>query len=66
MRRIKSYENMSKEGLLIVLLKSKQSLANLYNKVKKKKNPGHNDPDYGAIWNVKDLFGESMKTIANQ
>ena len=36
MRRIKSYENMSKEGLLIVLLKSKQSLANLYNKVKKK------------------------------
>ena len=52
MRRIKSYEDMSKEGLLIVLLK--------------KENPDHNDPDYEGIWNVKNLFDESMKTITNQ
>ena len=31
MRRIKNYENMSKEGLLIALLKSEQRLAKLYN-----------------------------------
>ena len=31
MRRIKNYKNMSKEGLLIALLKSEQSLAELYN-----------------------------------
>ena len=30
MRRIKNYKNMSKEGLLIALLKSKQSHAELY------------------------------------
>ena len=30
MRRIKNYENMYKEGLLIALLKSKQSHAELY------------------------------------
>ena len=30
MRRIKTYKNMSKEVLLIALLKSKQSLAELY------------------------------------
>ena len=38
---------MSKEGLLIALLKSEQSLAKLYNKVEKtKKYPDHYDPDY--------------------
>ena len=31
MRRIKDYKNMSKEGLLIALLKSERSLAELYN-----------------------------------
>ena len=31
MRRIKNYENMSKEGLLIALLKSEERLAKLYN-----------------------------------
>ena len=31
MRRIKNYENMSKEGLLIALLKSEKRLAKLYN-----------------------------------
>ena len=30
MRHIKNYKNMSKEGLLIALLKSKQSPAELY------------------------------------
>ena len=30
MRRIKNYKNMSKEELLIALLKSEQSLAELY------------------------------------
>ena len=33
-RRIKDYNNMSKEGLLIALLKSEHSLAELYNKSK--------------------------------
>ena len=33
MRCIKNYENISKEGLLIALLKSEQSRAELYNKV---------------------------------
>ena len=31
MRRIKNYEEMSKEGLVISLLKSKRSLAELFN-----------------------------------
>ena len=31
MRRIKSYEKMSKEGLIISLLRSKRSLAELFN-----------------------------------
>ena len=31
MRRIKNYEKMSKEGLIIALLKSKRSLAELFN-----------------------------------
>ena len=30
MRQIKNYRSMSKEGLLIALLKSKQNLAELY------------------------------------
>ena len=34
MRRIKDYKNMSKEGLLIALLKSEHCLAELYNKSK--------------------------------
>ena len=31
MRRIKSYEKMSKKGLIISLLRSKRSLAELFN-----------------------------------
>ena len=31
MRRIKNYEKMSKEGLIISLLRSKRSLAELFN-----------------------------------
>ena len=37
MRCIKNYGNMSKEELLIALLKLEQSLAELYNKVEKNK-----------------------------
>ena len=33
MRRIKNYENMSKEALLIVFLKSEQSLGKPYNNI---------------------------------
>ena len=69
MRRIKTYENMSKEGLLIALLKSEQSRAELYDKVKEIKAeenriktseeyPDHYDPDYEGVWNIKDLFHE--------
>ena len=37
MRSIKNYEDMSKEGLLIALLKSEQSLGKLYNKAEENK-----------------------------
>ena len=37
LRRIKNYKNMSKKELLIALLKSEQSLAEVYNKVEEKK-----------------------------
>ena len=56
-RRIKGYENMSKEGLLIALLKSGQSLAELYNEVEEtKKYPDHDDLDYKGIRNIETLF----------
>ena len=59
MRRIKNYKNMSKEELLIALLKPEQSRAKIYNKEEKNKEyPDHYDPDYDAVWNVKDLFDE--------
>ena len=59
MRRIRNYKNMSKEKLLIALLKSKQSLAELYNKVEEtKKYPDHNDPDYEGIRDIEHLFGK--------
>ena len=37
LRRIKNYKNMSKKELLIALLKSEQSLSEVYNKVEEKK-----------------------------
>ena len=37
MRRIKNYKNMSKEGLLVALLRSEQSLAGLSNKAEETK-----------------------------
>ena len=37
LRRIRNYENMSKKELLIALLKSEQSLVEVYNKVEEKK-----------------------------
>ena len=67
MRRIKNYEDMSKEGLLIALLKSEQSPAKLHNKVEEnkveetKKYPDHNGLGYERIRSVKDLFDESDK-----
>ena len=58
-RRIKNYENMSKEGLFIALLKSEKGLAKLYNKVEEnKKYPDQYDPEYEEVWNIKDLFDE--------
>ena len=67
MRRIKNYEDMSKEGLLIALLKSEQSPAKLHNKVEEnkveetKKYPDHNGLGYERIRRVKDLFDEIDK-----
>ena len=59
MRRIKNYKNMSKEGLLIALLKSEQSLAELCNKVEEtKKYPDHDDLDYEGIRDIENLFDE--------
>ena len=50
---------MLKEGLLIALLKSGQSLAELYNNVEETKNyPDYDDPDYKGIKNIKNLFDE--------
>ena len=59
MRRIKNYKNMSKEGLLIALLKSEQSLAELCNKVEEtKKYPDHDHLDYEGIRDIENLFDE--------
>ena len=59
MRRIKGYENMSKEGLSITLIKSGQSFAELYNKVEEtKKYPDHDDLNYKGIRNIENLFDE--------
>ena len=59
MRCIKNYKNMSKEGLLIALLKSEQSLAELCNKVEEtKKYPDHDDLDYEGIRDIENLFDE--------
>ena len=50
---------MSKEALLIVLLKSKQSLAKPYNKEEEtKKYPDHDDPNYKGIRNIENVFNE--------
>ena len=50
---------MSKEGLLIALLKSEQSLAELCNKVEEtKKYPDHDDLDYEGIRDIENLFDE--------
>ena len=49
---------MSKEELLIALLKSGQSHSKLYNKLENKEYPDHYDPDHEGVWNVKDLFDE--------
>ena len=49
---------MSKEELLIALLKSGQSHSKPYNKLENKECPDHFDPDYEGVWNVKDLFDE--------
>ena len=60
MRRIKNYKNKSKEGLLIALLRSEQSLAELYNKVEEtKKYPDHDVPDYEGIRDIENVFGET-------
>ena len=59
MRRIKNYENMSKEALLIVFLKSEQSLAKPYNKEEEtEKYPDHDDPNYKGIRNIENVFDE--------
>ena len=59
MRLIKNDKNILKEGLLIALLKSGQSLAELYNNVEETKNyPDYDDPDYKGTKNIKNLFDE--------
>ena len=59
MRHIRNYKNISKEGLLIALLRSKQSLAELYNKIEEAKMyPDHDDPDYEEIRDIENLFDE--------
>ena len=59
MKRIKGYENMSKEWLSITLIKSGQSLAELYNKVEEtKKYPDHDDLNYKGIRNIENLSDE--------
>ena len=64
LRRIGNYENMSKKELLIALLKSEQSLVEVYNKVEEKKveetikYPDHYDLDYERVWDIKNLFDE--------
>ena len=64
LRRIRNYENMSKKELLIALLKSEQSLVEVYNKVEEKKveetikYTDHYDLDYERIWDIKNLFNE--------
>ena len=51
---------MSKEGLLITFLRSKQSLAELYNKIEEtKKYPDHDDPNYEEIRDIENLFHET-------
>ena len=57
MRRVKGYKNMSKKGLLIALLKSGQSLAELYNKVEETKQyPDHDGLDYKWKRKIENLF----------
>ena len=47
-RRIKNYEEMSKEGLIIVLLKSKRSIIESFN----------NNTDNDRIREIKQIFNE--------
>ena len=53
---------MSKEKLLIALLKSQQRLAELFNKVEEtKKYPDHDDPNYEEIRDIENLFNKIME-----
>ena len=59
MSHIKNYKVMSREKLLIAHLKSKQNLAELYNKVEEtKKFLDHDEPDYEGIRDIENLFNE--------
>ena len=64
MGRIKNYKNMSKEKLLIALIKSEQSLDEVYNKAEEnkveetKEYPDRYDSGYKVIWDAKNLFDE--------
>ena len=56
MRHIKDYKNMSKEGLLISLLKSKHSLAELY---KSKSNNAEIEETKKIFNELRDKFSRS-------
>ena len=54
-RRIKNYEEMSKEELIISLLKSKQSIAELFN--------NNNNLHYNKISNIRRIINRLRDTL---
>ena len=53
-RRMKNYEEMTKEGLIISLLKSKQSIAELFN--------NNNNLHYNKISNIRRIINRLRDT----
>ena len=54
-RRMKNYEEMTKEGLIISLLKSKQSIAELFN--------NNNNLHYNKISNIRRIINRLRVTL---
>ena len=54
-RRMKNYEEMTKEGLIISLLKSKQSIAELFN--------NNNNLHYNKISNIRRIINRLRDTL---
>ena len=55
-RRMKNYEEMTKEGLIISLLKSKQSIAELFNN-------NNNNLHYNKISNIRRIINRLRDTL---